>query len=307
MKSSLAISYTTYNRPQILKNNIYIILPVLIKYNIPLYISDDSSNNDTEDLIIEIKNDYKNIFYSRNNLRLGHDLNFYKAITTPIEEYVWYLGDSIYFNVNKFELIYNNLNAGYDLIFINSIHPDTDIYEIDNKKNFFINSIWYLTLSGSCLYGRNARLLNDNSINISKWSNFVQLGQIINYSLNNKVKLLWIGEPIIDSNNNKKSYWQKNILEVFIFDWHNFIFYFNNIFNNEEIIQIIKSHAIKKKLFTLKSIMYIRSLNGLNTKDINKYYNELKIASNFNIILLYLFSFIPSMFYKIIYFIHKKS
>ena len=112
---------------------------------------------------------------------------------------------------------------------------------------------------------------------------------------------------IIDSNNNKKSYWQKNILEVFIFDWHNFIFYFNNIFNNEEIIQIIKSHAIKKKLFTLKSIMYIRSLNGLNTKDINKYYNELKIASNFNIILLYLFSFIPSMFYKIIYFIHKKS
>ena len=151
MKSSLAISYTTYNRPQILKNNIYIILPVLIKYNIPLYISDDSSNNDTEDLIIEIKNDYKNIFYSRNNLRLGHDLNFYKAITTPIEEYVWYLGDSIYFNVNKFELIYNNLNAGYDLIFINSIHPDTDIYEIDNKKNFFINSIWYLTLSGSCI------------------------------------------------------------------------------------------------------------------------------------------------------------
>jgi len=307
MKSSIAISYTTYNRPQILKNNIFIILPVLIKYNIPLYISDDSSNNDTENLIFEIKNIYNNIFYNRNTIRLGHDLNFFKAITTPKEDYVWYLGDSIYFHVNKFELIYNNLNSNFDLIFINSIHPNTNIYEVTNKKDFFINSIWYLTLSGSCIYGRNSRMFNVNTINISEWSNFVQLGQIINYSLNNKVKLLWIGEPIINSNNNKKSYWQKNILEVFIFDWYNFIFYFNNFFNNDEIIKIIKSHAIKKKLFTLKSIIYIRSLNGLRTKDINKYYHELKIASNFNIFLLYLFSVIPSMFYKIIYYIHKKS
>jgi len=306
MKSSIAISYTTYNRPQILKDNIFIILPVLIKYNIPLYISDDSSNNDTENIIFEIKNIYNNIFYNRNIIRLGHDLNFFKAITTPKEDYVWYLGDSIYFNVNKFELIYNNLNSDFDLIFINSIHPNTNIYEVINKKDFFINSIWYLTLSGSCIYGKNSRMFNVNTINISEWSNFVQLGQILNFSLYNEVKLLWIGEHIIDSDNNKKSYWQKNVLKVFIYDWYNFIFYFNNFFNNDEILNIIKSHAINKKLFTFKSLIYIRTLNGLKTKDIYKYYRELKIASNFNIYLLYFISFIPSILFKIIYITQKK-
>jgi hypothetical protein len=306
MLSTIAISYTTYNRPKIFQSNILIILPILKKYNIPLYISDDSDNNDTEIIIIEIKNLYNNIFYNKNIIRLGHDLNFYKAITIPKEEYVWYLGDSIYFNINKFELILKNLNSNFDLIFLNSIHPDNDTYEITNKKLFFISKIWYLTLSGSCIYGRKARMFQVDSNIINKWANFVQLGQILKYSISSKAKMLWIGEPLIASNDNKKSYWQKNIVKVFIYDWFNFIFYFNTYFNLEETLFIIKSHAIEKKLFTLKSIFYIRSLNGLRTSEIFKYYRELKIASNYNVLQLFLFSIIPSLFFKIFYRTYKK-
>lgn len=306
MLSTIAISYTTYNRPKILKSNILLILPILKKYYIPLYISDDSDNNETELIVFEIKKTYDNIFYIKNIIRLGHDLNFYNAITIPKEDYVWYLGDSIYFNVNKFELVLKNLNSNYDLIFLNSIHPDNEVYEVTNKKTFFISKIWYLTLSGSCIYGKNSRLINIDSYNQKKWKNFVQLGQILDYSINHKVKMLWIGESLISSNINKRSYWQKNILEVFIFDWYNFIFYFNYYFNYGEIISIIKSHANKKKLFTLKSIIHIRSLNGLRFIEIYKYYPELKIASNFNIYLLCLFSIIPSFFFNFIYLSYKK-
>ena len=62
----------------------------------------------------------------------------------------------------------------------------------------------------------------------------------------------------------------------------------------------------EKKLFTLKSIFYIRSLNGLRTREIFKYYRELKIASNYNVFQLFLFSIIPSLFFKILYRTYKK-
>ena len=50
----------------------------------------------------------------------------------------------------------------------------------------------------------------------------------------------------------------------------------------------------------------MRSTNGLKTKDIFKYYSELKIASNFNIFGLFIFSIIPSFLYKIVYILYKK-
>jgi hypothetical protein len=307
MTPSIAISYTTCNRPKILESNIKYLLPILIRYNIPLYICDDSNNSHTEDIILELTSIYKNIFYKRNLIKLGHDLNFFQALNYPNEDYVWYLGDSIYFNVDKFELIYNNLILDYDFIFINSIHDDTNIYEIENIKTFFIDKIWYLTLSGSTIYGKNTRVKSIEDNDTDKWLTFAQLGQVLNYSFSNNVKILWIGEPLIHANSNKKdSFWHNKIIETFIYKWSKFIFHFDYYFNNEEIVQIIKSHAIQKKLFTFKTILKMRSTNGLKTIDIFKYYSELKIASNFNVFGLFIFSIIPSFFYKIVYFLYKK-
>ena len=51
MNSQLSISIPTFNRPKILESNLNILIPQAETYSVPIYISDDSSNNETKMII----------------------------------------------------------------------------------------------------------------------------------------------------------------------------------------------------------------------------------------------------------------
>ena len=98
MNSKLSIAIPTYNRPEILKENLLIMLPYLIEFQIPVYISDDSTNDFTNQMILELKSKYNKIYYQKNKPSFGHDKNCISTLSLPKEDYVWYLGDSKYIN-----------------------------------------------------------------------------------------------------------------------------------------------------------------------------------------------------------------
>lgn len=50
----IGIVIPTYNRPEILKSTLFTLLKECIDYNIPIYIVDDSTNNDTKIIVEEI-------------------------------------------------------------------------------------------------------------------------------------------------------------------------------------------------------------------------------------------------------------
>jgi len=91
----LAIAIPTYNRASIVKENILLMLNEIKRYSIPLYISDDSNNEETKLVVVDLKKEYDYIYYYKNQPGLGHDKNCIRTLALPNEEYIWYLGDSI--------------------------------------------------------------------------------------------------------------------------------------------------------------------------------------------------------------------
>jgi len=259
--STLAIAIPTYNRSEILFDNLKSIIKEAKDYNIPIYISDDSSNNDTQIIISKIRSEYPLIYYYKNEQSLGHDKNCIKTISLPKEKYIWYLGDSILFIEGALEKIINIINSEeYDFISVNAIGRNltvktnqyTDAYNIMNDIG------WHLTLTGATIYKRTS--LNIDNLNINRCKNFPQLVLILN-NFSDK-KLFWLNDKLIVSNSKKKSYWEQKVFEVFIDDYSKTLEYIFG--NNVPINRFVYHHIHKSQLFTYFNLLKLRAIGVLN-------------------------------------------
>lgn len=267
-ESLLAIAIPTFNRPEILFDNLKSIIKEIKDYNIPIYISDDSLNYDTQIIVSKIKSEYALIYYYKNEKSLGHDKNCIKTISLPKEKYIWYLGDSILFVEGTFHKIINLINSEeYDFISVNAIGRNlsvktqqyTDAYDIMNDLG------WHLTLTGATIYKKDS--LDLDNLNTNECVNFPQLALILR-NFSNK-KLFWLNDKLIVSNTKKKSYWEHKIFEVFIDDYSKTLEYIfgNNLNVNEWVYQ----HIYKSQLFTYFNLFKLRAMGVLNRSVYQKY------------------------------------
>lgn len=271
--SNLAIAIATYNRSEILRDNILYMLPKLMEQNIPIYISDDSNNNDTQIAIDTIKNDYPLIHYRRNHSRLGHDANYMATVTWPETEYVWYLGDSMIFDINTLGLILDAVQHGPDFIFLNS-HGGRASFTpgfIDNESEFLSQNIWHLTLTGSTIYQRKyCDWLKTKSEHVAKYPNFIQIGCLLDYCHEHQGRFYGLPSINIEPNRKKTSYWQNNAIKVFAHDWLHTI-EASKIFTEQQKKEVIYSHSKNTGLFGVKSLFSMRAEGNLDKETLNKY------------------------------------
>ena len=62
----LSICIPTYNRALLLKECVESFLPEAVKYDIPIFISDNASSDNTKDVVEKLREVYPDIIYSRN-------------------------------------------------------------------------------------------------------------------------------------------------------------------------------------------------------------------------------------------------
>ena len=290
----LAIAIPTYNRPEILEENLQFMLPDLRLHSIPVFISDDSSDLKTETIIKRLQPLYEHIYYRHNLTGFGHDGNFFATLAMPDCDYVWYIGDSLYIRPNVVTDILEVLNEEVDFCFVNYNTNDVLSRPISSAHDFLIERTWYLTLTGATIYGRDPRSLIIDEERKGKWRNFPQLGLILEYCADNKARLYWYGKPAIDANKKKRnSYWSTNAFDVFVEDWSNFIRSFQRLFPNSEVNLVIKSHAINTGLFNLKSLILFRANRCLTIGLLRKHKVNFAVASPVSPLLAYCISFVP--------------
>lgn len=279
MNNKLAIAIPTYNRPDILGENLRKIIPVLKKYSIPVYISDDSGNNETRDMVSGLLSEYEYIFYVKNFPAHGHDLNFFRTIALPNTEYVWYLGDSLMVFPSRLEQIINKIDSGMDFVFVNSGAAQAEGGLIKDVKSFLEKNTWYLTLTGATIYGRAPRVhaarYPDGE---PRWTNFPQLGLILDYAEKNETNAFWVSEASFEINKKKKSYWSKNAVKVFARDWISLIDSFKSLFGTARDA-VILSHSRKTGFFKIPHLLYLRGNGGLDADTVSHYEGELRRAS----------------------------
>jgi glycosyltransferase involved in cell wall biosynthesis len=90
-----SICIPTYNRAKLLKNTLLAVAPqvdIFEKY-CELIISDNASEDDTQEVVSEIQKKYNAVKYFRNSHNLGGRQNIWKVTTYSTGQYIWLLGD----------------------------------------------------------------------------------------------------------------------------------------------------------------------------------------------------------------------
>jgi glycosyltransferase involved in cell wall biosynthesis len=155
--NKLAIAIPTYNRAAILRENILLMLGEIRRFSIPVYISDDSTNNETEIVFQEIKKVYEYIYYYKNSPSLGHDKNCLRTIGLPSEDYVWYLGDSNIIKPFGIEKILNIINNNdFDFVSVNVSTRELDLSDklITDGNQLLFDLGWHLTMTSATIYSK---------------------------------------------------------------------------------------------------------------------------------------------------------
>lgn len=93
MRPKLTIAIPTYNRAQKLKECIYRAINYTMDKDVEILVSDNASSDNTMDVVMDIKKEYPEILYFRNDENVGFDGNFLNCFERASGEYVWLLSD----------------------------------------------------------------------------------------------------------------------------------------------------------------------------------------------------------------------
>lgn len=277
----LALAIPTYQRSEILCENLKEMLPEIREHAIPVYISDDSKDEATAQMVEALRMEYEFIYYRRNVPGLGHDRNFFATIAMPDSDYVWYLGDSLSLRPGVLGEVLAQTRDGRDFFFVNAYVPDQRdrVLSSAEVKDFLLDRAWYLTLSGATVYGRRPRSLQVAEERRKQWKNFPQLGLILEFASQHAASCAWVGTPSIQFNKKKKSYWQRTALDVFVRDWAALVRSFPALFSPAEADQIIRSHGVNTGVFGLKWLVMLRAAGGLNAAELKALGSDFALAS----------------------------
>ena len=281
--SLLAIAIPTYNRCEILRENLQSMLPELLEYRVAVYLSDDSSDERTRQMADDIGAEYPLLVYRKNTPRLGHDANFAATLSMPVAEYVWYLGDSQFFvpgSLGKVLAALADVRPDFCFVDASALDGSTRLIEGDSVHPFLLERTWYLTLTGATIFGRASRSLPIPETRWLRWRNFPQLGLILETCAVTSPRLLWLEPQMLSFNRKKKSsYWAKSAFSVFVGDWTAIIRSFPTLFTHEEQDCIIRSHGVNTGLFSVTSIVYLRALGALTVEELDRHYRDFALVS----------------------------
>lgn len=280
MQTKLSIAIPTYNRTEILKFNLLQIIDELIQFDIPIYVSDDSTDEETGKMIDELKQQHNLFYYYKNDIRLGHDLNCLKTISLPNAQYVWYLGDSMIIKKGAINKVLEFIkDQDFDFIGCNAEGRDLDLKTkvFTDATELFENLCWHLTMTGTTIYNKD-KLLEFSNFDVTKFKNFPQTALIYENFAVKKATFLWINDSLIYANSNKNSYWINNVFDVFFNDFKRFVFNLNKVYSSKSKNIVISAHSNNSGIFNYRSFLKYRMEGVFNynvfctyNEDINKY------------------------------------
>ena len=280
---TLAIATPTRNRVSALKQNLTGMIPELKQYDIPVYICDDSTNDDTEKMIYELSREYPKIFYTKNTPPKGHDKNCINTITKPSTDYVWYLGDSAIALPGTISLIFRYIQEKPDFVFLNRQIPRLHLGytgKITDFQKFIVDNLWHITLTSATVYSRKALTLGLEDFDIATCRNFAQLGIIMNAVRKGCNNAIWIQQKTMIANKSgTKSYWASKTVPIFASDWATLVRSYSDILPQNKINSIIRSHSKNTGILGFFSLLNLR-LHKVYTEEIREQtWDDLVIAS----------------------------
>lgn len=268
----LSICIPTYNRKDKLEEMLNIMIPKISEYNIPIYISDNCSNDDTEQLIFGIKKVYKNIVYTKNTQNIGFDRNFEKVIKLSNTKYQWILGDDDIVEESTIDELINALDKNYKILVLNrrgfnglSIESDLEYSSkeiILSEKGGHISYISTLVIS--------KEVSEDFDFCNYYGSEFIHLGLIFEYLAKHETNVLFLSSLTVTTVPSYISTYSNRNFDLFIYKFYDIVFSLPSNYSIESKISCVRNNL------TYYSLSYYFIINAKLNKEIS-FINIVKI------------------------------
>lgn len=274
----LSIVIPTYNRVEFLDYSLEVHVPICKEYNIQIFISDNASTDNTENVVKKWMKEYEYLHYSKNEINIGPDKNFEKALKLPETNYVWLLSDTYKIpprGINYLLKTINDSNDYFDTIVFNlSDKIDIHTRKYQNQNELLNNLGAVMTCAAINIY--NKKVIEQANFFRFYDSSFIQTGIIFESIANRDFNIHWIQEYSVTSLKHptiKKTNWSHTpkAFEIGCEDWTNFVMSLPPSYKLENKMKCMMDFGKVSGLFTFRKLILLRSKGLLNTKIFHKY------------------------------------
>jgi len=273
----ISITIPTFNRAPFLDACLKFHIPLARKHNVKIFISDNASDDHTQEVVKRWCAEYSLIFYIRNPNNVGADANFEQALKLADTKYVWLLGDTYKIPEKVLDYLVDLLTSRsvvYDLIVFNWKNRVRDIPSQDyNDPNKILSDIgWHMTCLSVLIYRTDMLLVCNFKSYLDTY--FIQTGIIFDYISSHDHLIHWNRDVSVETlfiKGVKKNTWAKYRFEIWFERWPKFIFSLPPVFLLSSKIKAIKDHGVKSKAFSIKNLLMMRFNSGLNLSVCKKY------------------------------------
>jgi len=313
MNSSLSICIPTYNRQDKLASCIRSLLPQIRDHKIPVYISDNASDDNTRGIVQMLKQEYPYIFYSRNETNLGADVNFEKVLQLSTTDFSWLLSDDDKISDGAIDHVLTEVKAQHDIIVVNGCDGLSNVNDksqsrvknvpskiINDKDELLAVLGWHMTWM-SCLIFSKEVIQNANFLRF-RGSYLLQFGIGFDYlASKDSISVYWISDncTYADSVPGQPS-WMHLAFDIWVKSWYETIYNLPEQYSRKAKLQCIKAHGTESGLFSLKMIYDMRKKSFYNFGHFYKYLKYWKHVTDVPLSLMLIVSVLPMWLIKTI-------
>jgi len=303
-KVNLGIAIPTYNRAETLDFFFKVHIDRFKKYNTHIFLVNNSSTDNTLDVLSYWKEQYSNIFWITNDETVHADQNVQHALEFASAKYVWLLGDSYEIPESSLAVVSDLVRYdNSDILLTNHADKHQNVgLKVYNSVTSFTNEICYLSSCISCLIFKKDKL--DSEV-LAKYrgSDFGHYGYVLDFIKNNSFKLSFLSNINVVTLKTpaRKKPWSTSFFSILFEKLPNLLNSLNEQYNEKEKLAIIRLTLAKTGLLNFRNIMYVRASRNLNDEVLSAHKEDiLKYASKKTYFLCTVMNRLPVHFCRVL-------
>jgi len=262
----ISICIPTRNNARYLIGCLNSLMPQVRPYEIPIYVSDNASTDNTIEMLSSFKKEvYPPLYYRSNDKNLGFDQNLVNAVKMASSKYVWPLGDRRRLLPNSVKRVYSILGKNdLDLLVLSvAMYYATSVHNkrYTSARDVFLelfSNVGTLSFSISPTKAWMPEIL-ENYIGTG-WVHFAAIFEFL--AGLKAIDVMFTGWPSIASSG--KSGWTRNFFQVWT-NWKKTVVALPDVYSKHDKELVIKAFTIDR------SISILLDLRSEGVYDVNVY------------------------------------
>lgn len=274
----LGFAIPTYKRPDLLAKAVQSIIHAGRAAGVPICITDDSTDDTNAAVIRQLRSDYQNIIWIRNERNLGIDRNILNAVDLCPSEYVWILGEDDQVLPPAVESVlrlldttntvavpflcvnYAAINATWDQVLKEHVLPQT-AGGWREAAEFLAHDAWAIGFIGACVVRKDLWAAVDRSPYVGTY--YAHVGIIMDYLQQKRLYVL--ATPLVHNRCSSPAVFTWSAVTSDVLDgWVQLMDRLTPHYGMAVCAAARRAFEVAHGLHTLKFLCYLRSGNALN-------------------------------------------